>query len=211
VVWEVEQERLLEQLSLLLSWEIEHGHNFLPAAFEVQFGIEPPDAASTILPAGVVQFGLDNGGTIHLRGRIDRIDISSDGRRARILDYKSGKPVRGRFMGGSALQLPLYLYAARHLRSDLQWVAADYVYINRAAHPRQAIFTDETWAETESDLRTLVTTLVNGMRAGCFPQTPSTCQPCAFPLVCSTTAATRAARKHRDPRLDTLLSLRNIP
>jgi ATP-dependent helicase/DNAse subunit B len=210
VVWEVEQERLLEQLTLLLTWEMENGQDFLPAAFEVQFGTEHTDTMSTILPPGVVLLGLDDGSAIHVRGRIDRIDVSADARRARVLDYKSGKPVRGYFAGGTALQLPLYLYAVRNLRSDLQWVTADYVYVNRAEQPYQPVFTQEIWSKAETDLRAIVTALVQGMRTGCFPQMPDTCQPCAFPLVCSATVAARAARKQQDPRLDALRSLRNI-
>lgn len=210
VVWEVEQERLLEQLSLLLSWEIEHGQDFLPVAFEAPFGIDSEETTTMLLP-GVVRLALDDESVIHLRGRIDRIDVSADAQRARILDYKSGKPVRGRFASGTALQLPLYLQAARSLRSDLQWIGADYVYINRAEQPHQPFFTEDTWAEAETALRTIVTALVGGLRAGCFPQTPHTCQPCAFPLICSAMVETRAARKQHDSRLDALRSLRNIP
>jgi ATP-dependent helicase/DNAse subunit B len=209
VVWEVEQERLLEQLSLLLTWEIGHEKDFLPAAFEAPFGT---DSAETVamLPHGVMQFALDDGRVIHLRGRIDRIDVSADARHARILDYKSGKPVRGRFAGGTVLQLPLYLYAARRLRPDLQWTAAEYVYLNRAERPREPAFPAETWPEIETELRAIVTVLAGGLRAGCFPQTPDTCQPCAFPLVCSATAETRARRKQHDPRLGGLRSMRKI-
>lgn len=210
VVWEVEQERLLEQLGLLLSWEIEHGQDFLPVAFEAPFGINNEET-TTMLPSGVVRLALDDESVIHLRGRIDRIDVSADARRARILDYKSGKPVRGRFANGTALQLPLYLYAARGLRSDLQWTGADYVYINRAEQSQQPFFTEDTWAEAENALRTIVTALVGSLRAGCFPQTPHTCQPCSFPLICSALVETRAARKQEDPRLAALRSLRNTP
>lgn len=209
VVWEVEQERLLDQLSLLLTWEIEHGQDFLPTAFEAAFGMDSADTM-TILPPGVVQFGLDDGAAIHLRGRIDRIDVSTDTQYARILDYKSGKPVRGRFAGGTALQLPLYLYAARRLRPDLQWMAADYIYLNRAERPHQPAFPAETWSEVEADLRAIVTVLAGGLRAGCFPQTPDTCQPCAFPLICSAMVENRAGRKRHDPRLDGWRSMRKI-
>lgn len=210
VVWEVEQERLLEQLSLLLSWEIEHGQDFLPVAFEAPFGIDNEETA-TMLPPGVVRLGLDDESMIHLRGRIDRIDVSTDARRARILDYKSGKPARGRFASGTALQLPLYLHAARSLRPDLQWIGADHVYLNRAEQPHQPFFTDETWTKAETELRTIVTALVGSLRAGCFPQAPHTCQPCTFPLVCGAMVEARAACKQQDPRLDALRSLRNIP
>jgi ATP-dependent helicase/DNAse subunit B len=211
VVWEVEQERLLEQLTLLLTWEMENGQDFLPATFEVPFGIEQADTESTILSPGLVRLGLDDGNVIQLHGRIDRIDISGDARRARILDYKSGKAVRGRFAGGTALQLPVYLHAVRSLRPDLQWVGADYVYVNRAEQTHQAVFPEETWTEAETDLRAIVTALVSGMRAGCFPQMPDTCQPCMFPLICHALVATRAARKQHDPRLAALRSLRSIP
>ena len=164
-----------------------------------------------MLPPGVVRLKLNDESMIHLRGRIDRIDVSTDAQRARILDYKSGKPVRGRFASGTALQLPLYLHAARSLRSDLQWIGADHVYINRAEQLHQPFFTNETWMEAETELRTIVTALVGSLRAGCFPQTPHTCQPCMFPLVCGALVEVRATRKQQDSRLDALRSLRNIP
>lgn len=210
VVWAVEQERLLEQLALLLSWEIEHEQDFLPVAFEAAFGIDG-ETTATLFPSHLVQLQLNDESVIHLRGRIDRIDMSADAQRARILDYKSGKSTRGRFASGTALQLPLYLHAVRGLRSDVRWIGADYIHTNRAEQPRHSLFTEESWAEAETELRTIVTALVGGLRAGCFPQNPHTCQPCVFPLICSGMVETRAARKQQDARLDALRALRNIP
>ncbi|HTE06145.1 MAG TPA: PD-(D/E)XK nuclease family protein, partial [Planctomycetota bacterium] len=64
---------------------------------------------------------LDAGGTaVTLRGRIDRIDVHADGRRWRVLDYKTGDEVRDPDKAHRAadgtwrdLQLPLYALLVR--------------------------------------------------------------------------------------------------
>ncbi|MBM4087786.1 MAG: PD-(D/E)XK nuclease family protein, partial [Planctomycetes bacterium] len=56
---------------------------------------------------------------VRFRGRIDRIDLTADGKSARVIDYKTGKKPPGagdgKFGGGTQLQLPIYLLAAQEL------------------------------------------------------------------------------------------------
>ena len=210
LLWEVEQERMQERLGMLLKREGEAGSDFFPAAFEARFGAAGAGEGAAFFPTAPVRFTLDDGEESELRGRIDRIDLSSDQRRARILDYKSGKPVHGRFAGGTALQLPLYLFAARALRPDLTWVSAEYAYVaylSRGGAPR---FTADTWPESLATLRQVVTILVQGIRSGCFFPTPDTCRPCAFPLLCGAQVEARVAAKQSDPRLDLWRQMRAI-
>ena len=212
LLWEIEQERMREHLALLLKRECEAAGDFLPTAFEAHFGMDAVDNRSLNLffPIGPVYFVLDDGQEIRLHGRIDRIDLSSDQQRARILDYKTGKPIRGRFAGGTALQLPLYLFAARTLRPDQTWGSAGYAYVDHRSGGGAAVFTADTWPESLAMLRQVVTALVQGIRSGCFASTPDSCYPCPFPLICGAQAETRAARKQHDPRLDPLRRVRAI-
>jgi len=55
--------------------------------------------------------------TIRLRGQIDRLDVSADGKQALVVDYKLSKrpSVHAKFEKGLELQLPIYLLAARKL------------------------------------------------------------------------------------------------
>lgn len=211
LLWEIERERMQERLAALLAREYQAEGDFLPSAFEAYFGTETTQQDEPFFPPGPVQFVLDDGEEIRLRGRIDRIDLSADQRRARILDYKTGKAPRGRFAGGMALQLPLYMFAARTLRPAQTWVSAEYALVDQGYKGTTAVFTDETWSESLVTLRQVVTALVQGIRSGHFPPTPDSCQPCPFSVICGTQVETRAARKQGDPRLDWLRRVKAVP
>ncbi len=217
LLWELERERLLRRLHAFLQRERQTTHGFCPVAFEVFFGpgTEGPGAGSQeseqtpkprfLTPDMPVPFRLDTGEEIQLRGRIDRIDISAERidlvqpRQARILDYKTGRtPTRG-FAGGTTLQLPLYLYAAQHLRPDLDWVGAEYTSVDGTTQPDKKSLTAETQAARLGTLRTIITRLAEGLTAGLFFPTPDTCQSCAFPAICSPHGAEWATQKLQDP------------
>lgn len=211
-LWELEQEHIRMQLLFLLQWEAERSDTFVPANFETPFGREEVSLENPFFPAQLVSFVGDEATAVFLHGRIDRIDVTSDGQRARILDYKSGKPVRGRFAGGTALQLPLYLFAARLLRPDLDWAGAEYVTVqSHVRKEKTATFSPETWSEDLKVLKTVVGAITHGIRSGCFPPMPDSCRPCPFPLICGAQAERRASRKHDDARLAFLHHVRNTP
>ena len=155
-----------------------------------------------------MRFQLDDGEEISLRGCIDRIDLSLDQQRARLVDYKTGKSIRGRFAGGKALQLPLHLYAARRLCPQKIWDSAVYAYIDRERKPVAPSFTETNWETSFQTLQEIVTKLTNGLRKGCFPATPETCIPCPFSLVCGGQGS--AARKQQDVRLEFLRQVRAV-
>src|SRR5262249_24915509 len=50
--------------------------------------------------------------SVYVDGQIDRIDVSVDGRRARVVDYKTGRVPSLEEHGRSAFQLPLYAAVA---------------------------------------------------------------------------------------------------
>lgn len=91
-------------------------HNFLryeqepsllvPALFETSFGMKDVQAEHP---------SLDIDG-IRLRGKIDRIDISTDDHFFTVVDYKTGSAPKSALVeDGVSLQLPLYLDAARQI------------------------------------------------------------------------------------------------
>jgi hypothetical protein len=213
LLWELEQEHMRAQLLSLLQWEYERDSMFIPAGFEVPFGREEASLTVPFFSAQPVPFVENEVAPVFLHGRIDRIDVTADGRQGRILDYKSGKPIHGRFAGGTALQLPLYLFAARLLRPDVQWVGAEYVTFRPAAGRKDhtAPFSPDTWAGELEGLKTLVGAITHGIRTGCFPPTPDSCRPCPFPLICGASAGVHAARKQDDARFAFLHRVRNTP
>jgi ATP-dependent helicase/DNAse subunit B len=217
LLWEIEQERMLERLLGLLEREYETGESFLPAAFEVRFGADTHDVGdehgehgAAVFPDGPVRLQLDSGEDIALRGRIDRIDLSADQQRARIVDYKTGKRVGGRFAGGTALQLPLYLYAARFLWPERVWESAFYAYVGRDHKPAPMLFTAANWDSSVATLRAVITKLTQSLRGGCFAATPDACFPCPFPLICGGQVEHRALRKQQDARLELLRQVRTV-
>lgn len=214
LLWEIEQERMLERLFAFLEREWEIGETFLPAAFEVRFGAEELQAndlpSSPLFPDGPVRLRLETGDALTLRGRIDRIDLSVDQQRARIVDYKTGKRITGRFAGGMALQLPLYLYAARSLWPEKEWESAAYAYLDRERKSDSLLFTSTNWESALVTLRGIVTKLTTSLRAGCFAATPDECFPCPFPLICGGQSERRAVRKQHDSRLELLRQVRTI-
>jgi ATP-dependent helicase/DNAse subunit B len=212
LLWELEQEHIRTQLLFLLQWEVQRDDAFIPVGFEVPFGGDESCIENSFFPAQPVSFVSDETLPVFFHGRIDRIDVTPDGRRARILDYKSGKPIRGRFAGGTMLQLPLYFFAARFLRPDLHWAGAEYVTFQpHARNGNMLLSSAETWSEELAVLKSLVGAFAHGIRSGCFPQTPDSCRPCPFPFICGAQAERYASRKREDARLAFLHQVRNTP
>jgi ATP-dependent helicase/nuclease subunit B len=124
-----QKERLLERVSdsaRALVRQVQ-GSGFRPAALEVYFGPRgkgpaPGTAAPGSLPfwpelnLPPLEIDLGNGVVLSLSGRIDRVDLGSDGDGLylRIIDYKSGreKLELPRVLAGAQLQLLVYLWVA---------------------------------------------------------------------------------------------------
>ncbi|UUX91493.1 PD-(D/E)XK nuclease family protein [Methanoplanus endosymbiosus] len=115
---------------------------FVPALFEASFGTDKPGISSE--PAKLVSVSGDE---IRVRGFVDRIDETADGRFA-ITDYKTGShPKLKDIVDGKALQLPLYLKAYESF-SEKRGVGGFYYTVKRKEVSRKA----EIYDESESDL-----------------------------------------------------------
>ena len=174
LLWELEQERMRAQLLFLLQWEYERDRMFIPAGFEVPFGREETSLTVPFFPAEPVSFVENEVAPVFLHGRIDRIDVTADGRQGRILDYKVGKRIRGRFAGGTALQLPLYSFRRPPPPAGRAMGGSGSNVTFRPAAGRKdhtAPFSPDTWAEELEGLKTLVGAITHGIRTGVFPHT----------------------------------------
>ncbi|WP_354698209.1 exonuclease [Paraconexibacter sp. AEG42_29] len=97
--------RLQADILRYLDYAAHSGSTYAPSAFELTFG-GPGDE----LPAVPLTDDLA------LRGRIDRVDVSPDGRRAIVYDYKGATATaRAKWEADGRLQLPLYLLAVPQL------------------------------------------------------------------------------------------------
>ncbi|SSC67559.1 MULTISPECIES: PD-(D/E)XK nuclease family protein [Hyphomicrobiales] len=124
--------RTLDDARLMAGRALAYGDEVLPGARafgEVPFGGSQPksDAATpwdTNAPVTIPDTGFN------IAGYIDRLDISGDGKRALVRDYKTGRPPRGdiRLNGGRELQRCLYAFAVKALLGDDVAISASLLY-----------------------------------------------------------------------------------
>lgn len=174
LLWELEQEYLLKSLQALLAWESEQPAGPEPCCFELPFGTAASagDGAFALPPGAFspVVLKLPGGGELNFRGRIDRVDW--DGRRRlRLIDYKSGRKKNAdeSLEGGAALQLPLYLLAARRLfgLDNLEQAEACYYHLSPEGI-KVVRFSGGGWPDKERRLAEIIAVLYRGMAAGQF-------------------------------------------
>jgi hypothetical protein len=128
VIWR----RTLDDARVMAGRALSYGNDALPGARsygEVPFGGSEPksDAEApwdTTKPVTIADTGFN------IAGYIDRLDISRDGKRALVRDYKTGRPPRGeiRLDGGRELQRCLYAFAVRELLGEKVAISASLLY-----------------------------------------------------------------------------------
>ena len=91
--------------------------DFLPAKFETSFGHLSSDSVQMGNPPLIL---YDQDRLIKIYGKIDRIDINSDGKFS-VIDYKTGAGALGinlaQIIKGESLQLPIYIAAVEKILS----------------------------------------------------------------------------------------------
>ncbi len=212
VAWTNEQSTLTSDLSTYLRYDArdraERGVH--PRYNEQTFGGD-----DTTWPPVVIEVP---GGHLSFRGRIDRVDLSADGRRAEVHDYKTGSdryqeleqdPVNA----GKTLQLALYREAVRRAFPGIESVGARYALIT-ARGEFKSIRVDES-SGVEARLRTVLREIAGGIAAGGFPQVPGkedrssfeNCRYCPYDRVCPAGRDLGWERKKADPMAQPFLSL----
>jgi hypothetical protein len=170
ILWDLRLDEAAAMARSALAWPIESFAGQVSQG-EVPFG--DPDAARPGLPWDVLQAVTIPPTGLVIRGRIDRLDLSGDGTRARVVDYKTGKPRDpGILAGGGELQRCLYAYAVRALLGPHVAVEAALLYPRGEAaayHPLQ---------DTVAALETLANALIASqasLRGGLALPGPDTC------------------------------------
>lgn len=128
VIWA----RTLDDARLMANRALSYGNDVLPAARsygEVPFGGSKPKSI------GEIPWSPDAPVTVpdslfKIAGYIDRLDISSDGKRALVRDYKTGRLPKGdiRLDGGRELQRCLYALAVKALLGEDVQISASLLY-----------------------------------------------------------------------------------
>jgi ATP-dependent helicase/nuclease subunit B len=135
-------------------------------------------------------------GGLHLTGFVDRVDLSPDGRRAWVVDYKTGSARSYEGMtpddplaGGTKLQLPVYMAAAGGAAeiTPLYWFIPGSGEFDKKEFP----VNDENLSRYEETLAAIL----GGVRSGIFPAIPGAedtqyggfvnCRYCDYDRLCS--------------------------
>ena len=211
LLWEVERDALLLMLRNWLEFERNRAADGLLASiFERAFGAFSPDQQ---FPGFCVTAGTH---TFNFRGRIDRIDISKDGKRARVIDYKTGMlpetmagDKRTPFMGGEKIQIPIYRGALSVLREfvDVESVEGEYLHLQpRDARTVPCSFSSEELEKASKALPDLLEILGDGIEKGLFfarthgrVRPPGHCDYCDYQRICGKDRIQREERKENDP------------
>lgn len=133
IIWR----RTLDDARVMAGRALSYGDDPLPGARsygEVPFGgSQPKSDTETPWDASTPVTIPDTG--FNIAGYIDRLDISGDGKRALVRDYKTGRPPRSeiRLNGGRELQRCLYAFAVKALLGDDVAISASLLY------PREAV------------------------------------------------------------------------
>jgi ATP-dependent helicase/DNAse subunit B len=210
MLWEVEKRSILDNLVDFFNEELNETE-FIPSYFEVRYGMKPLDfQESEISTEEPVPLTLA-GKTILLKGRIDRIDLTKDGKRARVRDYKTGKVLAkpNDFQGGTTLQLPLYLYAARQLlgrfHKGVEVESAEYYSLKNG---KRVSFEGSELKAKEGKLQEILNTIVASIEDGIFIAVPDgQCRYCDLKIICGTWTQILFDRKAKDPRVKGYLEM----
>ncbi|MBN2371824.1 MAG: exodeoxyribonuclease V subunit gamma [Vicinamibacteria bacterium] len=207
LLWERERERFKRGLEDWLAREL-IAPDAVPVFFEVSFGLGlAPDASEPHL-AEPLAVALGDDRTLHVRGRIDRIDRRSDGSYV-LHDYKTGRAPRdGELLrGGQQLQIPFYVLAAARILPEA--VIAD-AYLDFIDGGRRVSF--DPRSVLTGRFPALMREMADAMRDGLFLQEPAACERCDFQIVCGPSALIerRQRLKRRDPLMRRVARLREV-
>ena len=167
-----------------------------------------------------------SGKTVKFRGQVDRVDISEDGSRVIVYDYKSGgnssyskldsDPVKK----GTKLQLPLYSKAVAEKYPEAE-IQASYWFVRESSSELKPPPNDYESEKAENALTAAVETIVEGIDSGVFPARPGglanwsggsesyeNCLFCEYSRVCPKSKARLwNSKKNSDPALSKYLTL----
>ena len=167
-----------------------------------------------------------SGKTVKFRGQVDRVDISEDGSRVIVYDYKSGgnssytkldsDPVKK----GTKLQLPLYSKAVAEKYPEAE-IQASYWFVRESSSELKPSPSDYESEKAENALTAAVETIVEGIDSGVFPARPGglaswgggsesyeNCLFCEYSRVCPKSKSRLwNSKKNSDPALLNYLNL----
>ena len=171
-----------------------HGRELVPTFFELAFGNGDKESLDSLKIE-------DPSGNILVQGKIDRIDVSKDGKKALVIDYKrSSREFRmnERLSEGLELQLPIYLLAVKRLL-NLEPIGAELRILRDGGS--EGFYTEvsgdvlktvaarklrspEEFEHILSDTESLIRQYLKRLRAADVSVRSKTCRYCRYDSVC---------------------------
>ena len=207
LMWRMAKRDILDDLDVFLREDSRLRERFgvSPVHVEAKFGIDGGESWRE------AEFALPDGSLMKFRGVIDRVDLSPDGKRALVTDYKTGGVSQYGGLSddpidrGRRLQLAIYSLAARQALGEDVGVRAAYWFVtNRggfALAPKEPLDTgaEGVWERFAEG----VSAIVSGIGSGLFPANPGeygyggfeNCRYCDFDSLCPSRRATLWERK----------------
>jgi hypothetical protein len=222
LLWEIERDALLAMLREWLVFEKNRNEGLLTIQLEQAFGDLSPDER---YPAFRVKAGKH---TFEFRGRIDRVDVSRDGRRARVVDYKTGSLPdsmgsirRTPLMSGEKVQVAVYRGALSVLKGfeSIEIVEGEYLHLQpRDTRIVACSYTNEELLEALKTLPGILEIIGDGIEDGVFfaktrgaVRPYGHCEFCEYLPVCGKDRMQREERKANDPAVRTFLRILEAP
>lgn len=223
LVWAVEKRRIFEDLDQWYDREVSEGEytSLRPRGFEVGFGapgygfIDDDTNQDPLSSETPVRFDA-SGREFLLQGRIDRIDVSEDGKRFRVIDYKTGRKADKSVPdAGRALQLPLYLHAASQaLGVSVENGEAQYYFCTRRGEYFRSRLAGEEFVRRRDKVDQAIRTIADGVDGGYFAPNPghgaANCRFCDFKLVCNTGIDRIMNLKDEDERAAAFIAMQDL-
>ncbi len=220
LMWTLAKEEMRSDLHAFLDAEakMRHREGVSPLSAEAKFGLGGAGAWDA------AEYTLPDGSQVRFRGAIDRIDQSADGRKALVLDYKTGGSSSYKGLKddpidkGKRLQLAIYSLAARQNLPDAGDVRAAYWFVTSRSNfemlpPEPVNIADDAVDERFAAGMGII---IDGIRGGLFPANPggidrwsSNCTYCDFNSLCPSRRQVLWERKSDDRALRDYLRLSN--
>jgi ATP-dependent helicase/nuclease subunit B len=203
-LWLFDKQKMQEELEGVLQRVIQD-EDWLPMDFEVAFG-----AGANERP---VHLGFEDGSFLSLQGRMDRVDVSSDGKALRVVDYKTGSSsgyTNNQIKAGTKLQLPFYLYALSRIYPEKEATTALYDFITQKGGYLQKQFDSPGAGALEKTLVQVLSGVLQCAEGGLFPAAGKDCEGCDYRRFCGTGMEERGRRKQGDPQVAAYYSLEGL-
>lgn|GEM_PF-1350454 len=201
-LWQWSQFILSRDLEKVLQ-EVLEDPDWTPLDFEKAFGRS--GQVEVVFSTPAVAFKLE--------GFMDRVDVSTDGKRLRVVDYKSGSNLgfkKNSVKEGTKIQMPLYLWACRTLYPNLKPEQAVYEFITAKGGYGSTAFDATDWNKVKEPLKVLLTTASQAVEQGLFPAAAKACERCDFRLLCGPGAEKRGEKKREDMKVKDYFELEEL-